>query len=947
MNDAHVEAKNIALQLLRHIEIVNSEDVDQAVTLALGVVRTMHPHLPVDDDELRREVESQCNVWVPTERTLEGNDDHQDWLDGARPAIEWNFWSRYERYLEMDKGWAPAQVRRLGEVSDFILSRFEQPSRPGKWDRRGMVVGQVQSGKTANYTGVICKAADVGYRLIIVLAGLHNSLRSQTQERLDREFLGFDTRHRRSFDQGNARIGVGALKGPFLHAHSLTSSDERGDFQKKVANQVWVQAGGGDPVLLVVKKNASVLRNLYNWATDVQKETDPETGLHIVRNVPLLVIDDEADNASVNTKARPTDENGQPVDDYDPSKINGWIRRLLRTFEKSAYLAYTATPFANIFIDEDEETDSFGEDLFPRSFIVSLRPPSNYTGVVRVFGLDADLAAGVEADAGIPTIRTVADNEEWLPDKHKKDWVPGSLPDSLIEAINAFILAAAARRARGQLGHNSMLVHVTRFTAVQAHVQRDISDYVSLISSRVLFGTEDSEVSPWPILRELWERDFVPTTTSLMSRPDLVTEVGRALEWDEIRACLPDVLNELQLRTMNGTSEDSLAYTESPEPLTVIAVGGDKLSRGLTLEGLTVSYYLRASKMYDTLMQMGRWFGYRPGYLDLCRLYTTDELASWYRDIAVANEELLREFDYMVALGKTPKDYGLRVRAHPDGLMITAAAKMRNGVYVDVTFSQTISESIYFDTDSATLNNNLEAVEQLARSCGEPARRRGPTSTAVWTDVPPGVVLAFLDKYRTPDNATKARPAALAEYIRTMNTAEPPELINWTIGLISVDTSESPFAIAGLDVGLVRRAVWDPATRKALDDDAEANLLAGRDRYVIKRLVSPEDEQLDLSDSQKERALKATISSWEDDPSPRGKQRPARAGGLQIRDVRSPRQGLLLIYPLEWRPWMTPGLPPVGFAVSFPTSDSAKKIRYRVTNLWWEQEFGSDQDGSL
>ena len=211
-----------------------------------------------------------------------------------------------------------------------------------------------------------------------------------------------------------------------------------------------------------------------------------------MRGVPLLVIDDEADYASVNTKARPTDENGQPVDDYDPSKINGWIRRLLRTFEKSAYLAYTATPFANIFIDEDEETDSFGEDLFPRSFIVSLRPPSNYTGVVRVFGLDADVTAGIEADAGIPAIRTVADNEAWLPDKHKKDWIPGDLPDSLVEATSAFLLATAARRARGQFGHNSMLVHVTRFTAVQAHVQRSLSDHISLLRSRIRYGGDDS-----------------------------------------------------------------------------------------------------------------------------------------------------------------------------------------------------------------------------------------------------------------------------------------------------------------------------------------------------------------------------------------------------------------------------------------------------------------------
>ena len=196
MSDAHVEARNIALQLLRKMEVVSTEDVAKAVTLTLGLVRGMNPGETIDEDLLRKEVEDLCNVWVPTPRTLEGDDDHQEWLEVSRSTVEWNFWNRYERYLEMDKGWAPAQVRKLGEVTDLILSRLEKPGRPGKWDRRGMIVGQVQSGKTANYTGLICKAADAGYRLIIVLAGLHNSLRSQTQERLDREFLGFDTRKR-------------------------------------------------------------------------------------------------------------------------------------------------------------------------------------------------------------------------------------------------------------------------------------------------------------------------------------------------------------------------------------------------------------------------------------------------------------------------------------------------------------------------------------------------------------------------------------------------------------------------------------------------------------------------------------------------------------------------------------------------------------------------------
>ena len=230
-----------------------------------------------------------------------------------------------------------------------------------------------------------------------------------------------------------------------------------------------------------------------------RRKLDPETGRHIVRGVPLLVIDDEADYASVNTKARPTDENGATRRRYDPSKINGWIRRLLRTFEKSAYLGYTATPFANIFIDEDEETGQLRRGPVPAQLHRQPPAPTNYTGAVRVFGLDADVTAGIEADAGLPAIRTVADNEAWLPDKHKKDWIPGELPDSLVEATNAFLLATAARRARGQRGHNSMLVHVTRFTAVQAHRPAQPRAITSACCTQgSATGSDDSPTSPWP-----------------------------------------------------------------------------------------------------------------------------------------------------------------------------------------------------------------------------------------------------------------------------------------------------------------------------------------------------------------------------------------------------------------------------------------------------------------
>src|SRR5581483_8475375 len=301
----------------------------------------------VDEDRIAKKIETLCNVYVPTMSSLDDIRGHQEWLSSRRAEIHWRFWKRYEQFLENDSDMPPQVIRQLDNVTDQILSRLEDPLRPSSWDRRGMVVGQVQSGKTSNYTALICKAADAGYKLIIVLAGMHNSLRSQTQHRLDEGFLGVDTQRRKLFDSNDIRFGVGLLQGvEFYRVHSLTSSAESGDFSRKVSKQAHFMIGGTEPVLLVVKKNVSVLENLLTWQLGDQGNTQGQ-----VRDVPLLLIDDEADNASVNTNPI-FDENGKPDPELDPSRINGLIRKLLKRFEQSAYIGYTATPFANIFITD-------------------------------------------------------------------------------------------------------------------------------------------------------------------------------------------------------------------------------------------------------------------------------------------------------------------------------------------------------------------------------------------------------------------------------------------------------------------------------------------------------------------------------------------------------------------------------------------------------------------
>ncbi|MEQ1673192.1 MAG: Z1 domain-containing protein, partial [Hyphomicrobium sp.] len=370
------------------------------------------------------------------------------------------------------------------------------------------------------------------------------------------------------------------------------------------------------------------------------------------------------------TREQEFDEHGKPDEEHDPTQINMLIRQILRKFAKSTYVGYTATPFANIYIHDRGETKTEGPDLFPRSFIINLPAPSNYDGPVRIFGLEA--SDDERAVQPLPLVRVLDEYAEhtetpWLPQGHKNGHRPhfggeDQLPPSMIEAMRAFILVCATRRARGQMNaHNSMLVHVTRFTSVQNMVRKQVETELSSIKRRIRY---DSAASGGELaeLEKLWKSDFEPTSATF--RAFAPERDFKSVTWKEVLAHVPDAVEIVQVKTINGKASDILDYdTHKSVGLNVIAIGGDKLARGLTLEGLSVSYFLRASRMYDTLMQMGRWFGYRPGYLDLCRLYMTKELRDWFCHITEASEELRREFDHMALLNQTPKDYGLKVRS--------------------------------------------------------------------------------------------------------------------------------------------------------------------------------------------------------------------------------------------------------------------------------------------
>ena len=425
----------------------------------------------LDREAVIDEVIRRSTVWIGRDGAITDTAGHVAWLDAARKR-DWRLWDRYRRYLEDDL--PPSAIEALDESTDGVLGLLEDPDREGHWDRRGLVVGHVQSGKTGHYTGLICKAADAGYKIIIVLAGLHNNLRAQTQIRLDEGFLGYITA-----PQGSdlERTGVGHKdRDPEIRPNYVTNRTERGDFSLAVAKNLGISPEKR-PWLFVVKKNKAVLDRLLSWIRNhVADAVDQETGKKIVSRLPLLMIDDEADNASVDTGEQEFDEEGRPDEDHSPTAINRLLRGILHAFARKAYVGYTATPFANIFIHERGETREHGPDLFPSAFIINLAAPSNYVGPARLFGI----GSGDSGRDGLPLLRPILDFQSadgtggWMPQGHKNGHRPAfdspeGFPPSLREALLSFILACTVRRLRGQ-GHKhcSMLIHVTRFTSVQA-----------------------------------------------------------------------------------------------------------------------------------------------------------------------------------------------------------------------------------------------------------------------------------------------------------------------------------------------------------------------------------------------------------------------------------------------------------------------------------------------
>ena len=853
--------------------------------------------------------------------------DDKTWWDDLRKDESFmpEYWQRYYHYLRQKPSWSITAVDEIDRSTDEIMNALANPRKGTANDRMGMVFGYVQSGKTAHYIGLINKAYDAGYRIIIVLTGIHNSLRSQTQSRIDEEVLGYETSLESIIDprERNAiGVGIGTHNQVAEIVQSITTRDEKGD-----VNKITESVSMMPPFIIVTKKNATVLRTILRFFRKNHCAEIIDGKKIIPAKYPALIIDDEADQASINTNET-YDEFGNVLDDYNPTTINGLIRQLLKMFECRSYAGYTATPFANIFIPPHVDSEKYGTDLFPRDFIFRAPRADQYIGAREFFGISGD-----ENTPVMPLFRQIEAGAAFLGKGTKATDAVSSIPDELKKAIKYFLISTALRNCRGQVNKpNTMLVHIVRFVSQQNTVKKLIKTYYEEeLENYIKYG--DSSIRD--DFKAIWEEDYLPTTSKL--RVQFAKYMGGCTDvsWDDIWTEIRRIVTkkEITIYSVNGKSKDALLYkNHEGKPFNVIVIGGDKLSRGLTLEGLTVSYFTRNSNTYDTLMQMGRWFGFRPGYLDACRLFTTSRLNGLFAHISMATEDLAAQFDFMNSVVQTPREFGLRVASHPT-LEITSKNKLRTGYEIKRDFSCKLSQTRVFDIDGEQYDRNFAAVENLLLSikhCRVSADqykathgRAIPGKHYFWENVSAYDVANFFENYETSKTATRANSKYMADYVRTLNADGIGGVKNWTVCLINIDNGES-FDIAGMPVG---GGIYRKEGHGVSSYDTTCSIhtmtSAGHEYYDYPQAL--------LDD------VDALRDKYKDDDSA------TKVNELIRKNTRPFAKGLLLLYPIADAGELTKRKgnhkTPFGFAAVFPDRQGKGNLQsYRMNDIALEKD---------
>ena len=756
------------------------------------------------------------------------NRDAPRWFDAKKHEISWDHWEAYKKLLE-SQGRSEEIIKHNEKVIDTILDYSGDPRASLAWAKKGLVMGNVQSGKTQNYLGLINKAIDAGYKTIIVLGGHLNDLRMQTQERIDEGVLGAPSRHLIDNSSGQlGPIGVG-----LWHKNDITAATTTaGDFTKAFADRFGVKLDSGKPVVFVIKKYTGVMKTLCDWIERTHYLNVLEGK---VLSNPMLLIDDEADYASINTKAHKE----------KVTLTNDLIRRLLSLFNKSTYVAYTATPFANIFIDPDENSYSEHDDLFPSDFMVKMPVPTGYLGQDFFFGEDA---LQNESNATSPIIEI---DDHWpIHELKNKADVDYDLPNSLKDAIRAFIIVTAVRTIRGeQNSHNTMLVNISHLSKHQNRLETLINDYkTSVFEALSSYGSLG--------ILQTRRSDLLSSFEATYNNKFLIKEsydsILKVLAGNQRRDISVWALNLSQ----KASDRHALNYASHQDfGLNIIAIGGHKLSRGLTLEGLSISYFARNSKAYDTLLQMCRWFGYRRTYEDLCKVYLPEESISWYSFIASTIRELYSELELMADREERPRDFGLKVREHPGAMLVAAKNKIGVGrsqiIYQDL-WGQTQRRFKFF-SDPARNANNVDYAKiflegLLNESAGDFDEDK--SGSVLISNVSYKSVINFIEAIDLPEDDLGNK--ALIKQLNKMQKAGIPApkvlLFNqhqskssgWVADLTPEDMEfvSTPYNVAGYQIRLPKRSMsFDGATYRVrsvhLGNPDDEKLFLTRDQRLL------------------------------------------------------------------------------------------------------------------
>lgn len=915
------------------------EDIDSFIDDAIKISQ-----LPCDKetrDRLFVDIEYEFKIVHPKGHAIYNNyDESRDWYSNMNISDAF-FWPRYKNHLINNTTISRASINRLeDDTLPDIMNCLGNPNEKfeGKRLRRGLIIGDVQSGKTATYTGLICKAADAGYKVVILLAGITESLRQQTQVRIDEGIVGITLKKEGNFDK-YPRVGVGLDNKP-IKATSVTSTWN--DFVGN-CNKITMSLASNSLVLFVVKKNVSVLERLYNWLKE--QNIDPVKGYV---DVPMLLVDDEADNASVNTRKEET----------NPTKTNNIIRKICNLFKNATYVGFTATPFANVFIDPDSVNDMQHADLFPEHFIYALEAPSNYVGADKIFFPEGQFYGNLryindltEPDYTSDEYRELSQNcPEVLNSgqfyyKHKKEW-NGILPDSLREAVICFCLANVIRDARGQGDKpRSMLVNMSRFIHVQKIITEKVAKWFEDIYNdiRVNFSDDNSKNKHLPLYKELqviWEKHFGNVEDITFERVSQKTMLLNAME-------------KIEIKMVNASKQsDSLNYKDNPD-MRVIAIGGLALSRGLTLEGLMISYFYRNTATFDVLMQMGRWFGYRGGYEDIFQIWTSKTSALWYAEVARASAELKNDIREMFDQRLTPKDFGIKVRDNCDELQITASNKMRTAASKDVmeTFYGNIYDTPYITSNIEHNRINTKKVRELVanlfsqgyklkyadyKKANKNVDDHSDGSSRYFADVPKDIVIKFLRDIKY----SMANPRFDAKNIIDFLENEETEGMNWWSIVFESGKSEETYDIDGLPpIKCMLRSICD-TNRNIIQISSRRRVLTGN-----------MEGQFALSEEDIKKAELEQRKLWkEDDEKTEGREIPVRAY-FRFLPKRNPILIIMFIKPQEpdnsknetkeEKTYLTNYRKALGkdsivaFAAGFPgIKDEGKAIKYQVNKIF-------------